>query len=62
VKSDECVYIGDQKNDIKATRASGMKIIIYSKNEFNDADACTGLFTNIPELILSLDDQPTNII
>lgn len=51
VKPKECVYIGDVENDIKAARAAGMRIIIYSKNNFPQADACTNLFINLPKLI-----------
>jgi pyrophosphatase PpaX len=54
IRPEECVYIGDVENDIKAARAAGMKVIIYSKNQFNQADACTSSFVRLPELILSL--------
>lgn len=54
VKPEECVYIGDVVNDIKAARAAGMKVIIYSKNKFDEADACTPLFSKLPELITTL--------
>ena len=53
VESDECIYIGDTENDIKAARAAGMKVIIYSHNHL-DADACTSSFVKLPELISSL--------
>jgi len=53
-KPEECVYIGDVENDIKAARAAGMKVIIYSKNKFDQADACTSSFIKLPELISSL--------
>lgn len=59
VKPRECVYIGDVENDIKAARAAGMKIIIYSKDQFSQADAYTSLFAKLPELILSLVEENT---
>lgn len=59
VKPEECVYIGDVENDIKAARAAGMKIIIYSKNRFNQADACTSSFIKLPKLISSLVETNT---
>ena len=54
VKPEVCVYIGDVENDIRAARAAGMKVVIYSKNHFNQADACTPSFTELPKLISSL--------
>ncbi|MBI2667734.1 HAD family hydrolase [Candidatus Woesearchaeota archaeon] len=54
VKPEECIYVGDVENDIKAAHAAGMKIIVYSKNQFNQADACTSSFVKLPELISSL--------
>jgi HAD superfamily hydrolase (TIGR01509 family) len=54
VKPEESVYIGDVKNDIKAGKAAGMKVIIYSKKQFNNADAHTTLFNKLPEIIKSL--------
>lgn len=54
VKPEECVYIGDVENDIIAARAAGMKVIIYSKNIFKEADAGTALFSQLPELIKNL--------
>ena len=54
VKPEECVYIGDVDNDIKAARAAGMKVIIYSKNRFNQADLCTSYFKDLPKLIADL--------
>lgn len=53
VKPEECIYIGDVENDIKAARAAGMKVIIYSQNNFPQADACTTSFIELPELIFS---------
>ena len=54
VKPEECIYVGDVENDVKAAHAAGMKVIIYSENQFNQADACTSSFVKLPELILSL--------
>lgn len=51
VKPEECIYIGDVENDIKAARVAGMKVIIYSKKHFSQADACTKSFRKLPELI-----------
>lgn len=53
-KPEECVYIGDVENDIKAAKAAGMKIIIYSKNEFEQADASTSSFRDLPKIINEL--------
>jgi HAD superfamily hydrolase (TIGR01509 family) len=51
VKPEECVYIGDVENDITAARSAGMKVVIYSQNQFNKADASTPLFTELPQMI-----------
>jgi len=50
-KPEECVYIGDLESDIKAARAAGMKIIVYSKNHFDQADACISSFRKLPECV-----------
>jgi len=50
----ECVYVGDMEADVIAARAAGMKIIIYSKNKFDQVDAYTQTFIRLPELIASL--------
>lgn len=60
VKPEECVYIGDVENDVKAARAAGMKVIIYSKNKFDQADAYTSSFIKLPELISSLTQTNTD--
>lgn len=57
VNQSECIYIGDVENDIKAARAAGMKVIIYSKDEFDEADACTSLFTELPKFIKYLEEE-----
>lgn len=54
VRADECVYVGDVENDAVAARAAGMKIIIYSRERVNSADAQTDDFNKIPELIKSV--------
>jgi HAD superfamily hydrolase (TIGR01662 family) len=54
VKPEECVYVGDVENDIKAGKAAGMKVIIYSKEQFVTADICTTSFEKLPEIIESL--------
>lgn len=50
----DCVYIGDMENDLLAARAAGMKIIIYSKDRFPHADACTSSFAELPGIIAKL--------
>jgi pyrophosphatase PpaX len=50
----ECVYVGDVENDAVAARAANMKIVIYSKDKFEKADACTSSFEKIPGLIAKL--------
>jgi len=60
VRSEECIYIGDVENDIKAACAAGMKVIIYSKNNFPQANICTTSFIELPELIASLSQTNTN--
>ncbi len=54
VWAEECVYIGDVENDIKAARAAGMKSIIYSEVSINGADFITSRFEEIPDLIKKL--------
>jgi len=54
VKSEECVYIGDVENDIKAGKAAGMKTILYSKNMVAGADYCTTSFEDLPSIINNL--------
>lgn len=51
---EKCVYIGDVENDIKAARAAKMKIIIFSKEQLDEADICTSSFNLLPKLIASL--------
>ena len=54
IKVEECVYIGDAENDIKAARAAGMRVIAYSKSKLDQADASVSSFIELPELISSL--------
>ncbi|HCB35084.1 MAG: hypothetical protein A2W52_03585 [Candidatus Taylorbacteria bacterium RIFCSPHIGHO2_02_49_25] len=54
VQPEECVYIGDVENDVTAARAAGMRVIIYSKNQLNHADARTSSFSKLPRLVASL--------
>lgn len=54
VKTNECAYIGDVENDLKAGKAAGMKVIIYSKKQFDTADNCTTSFEKLPEIISAL--------
>jgi len=54
ISPSEAVYIGDVENDIIAGKAAGMKVIIYSQNQFAAADACISEFIKLPEKIRSL--------
>ncbi|MEK7077114.1 MAG: HAD-IA family hydrolase, partial [Patescibacteria group bacterium] len=54
VRQEECVYIGDVESDIRAARAAGMKVIIYSKKKVGGADARTARFREIPRLVAAL--------
>jgi HAD superfamily hydrolase (TIGR01549 family) len=54
VSADECVYIGDVENDIKAALAAGMKSILFSKKNILGANANTFDFKAIPELVRTL--------
>lgn len=57
VSPGEAVYIGDVENDIIAGKAAGMKVIIFSQNQYKDADANTAQFVKLPELIKSLHES-----
>ena len=46
--------MGDAENDMKAAKAAGAKIIIYSKESFDGADAYASSFRELPELIALL--------
>ncbi|HLC63666.1 MAG TPA: HAD family hydrolase [Candidatus Nanoarchaeia archaeon] len=54
VQTKECVYLGDLESDIKAARAAGMKITVYSKNRISQTDICTSSFTDLPKEISRL--------
>ncbi len=54
VQPEEAVYIGDVENDVKAAKAAGMRVIIYSQDKIPGADAHTSSFKEIPQLIVSL--------
>ena len=54
VDPEECIYIGDAPSDFQAGKAAGMKVIIYSRNRHNEADAHADSFIELPALINSL--------
>lgn len=54
VVPEESVYIGDAESDIQAGKAAGMKVILYSKEKFANADAYATSFAKLPEIIDSL--------
>lgn len=54
VKPEETVYIGDVENDLKAAHAAGMKVILYSKDKPEDADAYATSFEKLPSIIGAL--------
>ncbi|MFZ2150356.1 MAG: HAD family hydrolase [Minisyncoccia bacterium] len=54
LRPEECVYIGDTSTDVIAAKDAGMKIILYAKNSFVDADANTYRFNEIPGLVEKL--------
>ena len=54
VLPEESVYIGDVESDMQAAHAAGMQGILYATQTVPSADACTFLFSKIPELITSL--------
>ena len=53
-KPEECAYVGDVENDVKAAKAAGMKVIIYSGEQLKEVDAQTSDFSKIPDLIKTL--------
>ncbi|MFA6073179.1 MAG: HAD family hydrolase [Candidatus Woesearchaeota archaeon] len=55
IKPQDSVYIGDTENDLQAAKAAGMKIIIYSKDNFPHADACTSSFADIIDIVSKMD-------
>ena len=52
---DEVIYIGDTEIDIQAAKAAGMKIIIYAKSKIEGADGFAFSFSDLPNLISTLD-------
>ena len=54
LKPEECVYIGDMASDIKAANAAKMKVILYSKDIIEGANAKTNKFSDLPELVEKL--------
>lgn len=54
VRPDECVYVGDVENDMKAAHGAGMKFILYSKESVNGAEMRTADFKELPGLIRSI--------
>ncbi|MEK7181101.1 MAG: HAD-IA family hydrolase [Patescibacteria group bacterium] len=50
----DCVYIGDAESDAMAARATGMKIIVYSKERMEGVDGQTADFSKIPAIIKNL--------
>lgn len=54
LKPEECVYIGDAESDVKASKAAGMKVIVYGKVKHEGTDRHTTLFDEIPKLIEEL--------
>ena len=54
LKPEECAYIGDMSTDIMAARAANMKIIVFSKDFYENTDAHTEIFTELPALIEKL--------
>lgn len=54
VQPEEAVYIGDVENDVKAGKAAGMKVIVYSQDKIPGADTYATSFKELPELMVSL--------
>lgn len=54
IKPEETIYIGDAATDVQAAKAAGMKIIIYSKNKLDGADAITSSIDKLADLIEGL--------
>jgi HAD superfamily hydrolase (TIGR01509 family) len=56
LSSEEAVYIGDAKSDIKAAKAANMKVISYPKR-LNGADAVLRDFKDLPSIIKHLQER-----
>ncbi|MBI4100381.1 HAD family hydrolase [Candidatus Microgenomates bacterium] len=54
VKPMESVYVGDTETDIRAAKAAGMKVVIYSQNQPPGADAYIFSFKDLPQQIAKL--------
>ncbi len=54
MQPEEAVYIGDVGNDVKAGKAAGMKVIIYSKDKVPGADAYASSFKELSQVVASL--------
>ncbi|NTW13877.1 MAG: HAD family hydrolase [Candidatus Moranbacteria bacterium] len=53
VRPEESVYVGDTESDVRAARAAGMKIVLYSKTDRYDADAFVPTLGALPDVIAS---------
>jgi pyrophosphatase PpaX len=54
IKPKETIYIGDSASDGIAGKAAGMKVICYGTTPFENADAYTKSFKELPNIIESL--------
>ncbi len=54
IRPEEAIYIGDVENDVKAAKAAGMKVIVYSQDKIPGADVHTSSFKELPQVIASL--------
>ena len=54
VNASKAVYVGDAESDVQASKAAGMKVIVFPKNEIPDVDATVQTFLELPKVIKSL--------
>lgn len=54
ISPNEAIYIGDTESDVTAGKAAGMKVISYTKNHYEHADANTNSFADLPGIIQNL--------
>lgn len=54
IAPEDSVYVGDAATDLQASRAAGMKMILYSQHPVAGADASTCSFKELPALIAAL--------
>ena len=54
ITPEETVYVGDAQSDMLAGKAAGMKVILFAKKNFVNADAYTISFKDLPKIISSL--------